>query len=99
MLGALAVPGGSTRMKRAALVIAVPLALTGCPKEKQLTSSEARMALEEAGASSSAENLMSASVDISTNFTIGQAVENAAAELQTFIASQLPCADVSLAGA
>jgi hypothetical protein len=86
-------------MKRAALILAFPLALTGCPKEKELTASEARMSLEEAGAASSAENLTSASVDISTNFTIGQAVENAASELRTFIETQLPCAEIMLSGA
>jgi hypothetical protein len=86
-------------MKRAAFLLAFPLVLTGCPKEKELTASEARQSLEEAGAASSAESLTSASVDISTNFTIGQAVETAALELKTFIQTQLPCADVTLSGA
>jgi hypothetical protein len=55
--------------------------------------------LEEATAASEAESLTSASVDIATNFTIGQAAENAAAELSTFITSELPCAAVTAAGA
>lgn len=85
-------------MKYAALILA-SLALTACPKkEEALTLSEARSALEEAGAASSAESLTAASVDISTSFTLGAAVEQAAEEIRTFIQSQLPCADISLSG-
>ncbi len=69
----------------------------GCGTE--LTREEAADALEEAQVSSQAEALTSSSVEISTNFTIGGAVEAAAAELQTFIQTQLPCARVTLAGA
>ena len=64
-----------------------------------MTSSEALQAVEESTLASQAEGLTSASVEITTSFTIGQAVENAAKEIQTFIASQLPCADISLSGA
>ncbi|HYQ00703.1 MAG TPA: hypothetical protein VER96_18620 [Polyangiaceae bacterium] len=83
------------------LLAALPLTLTltGCPKEGELTSAEAQESLQQASASSQAENLAAASVDISTNFTIGGALEKAAGELKTFIDSQLPCADVSLNGA
>jgi len=85
-------------MNRALYLIALPLtfALSGCPKERELTAAEAQDALQEAAASSQAENLAAASVDISTNFTIGGAIENAANELKTFVTSQLPCADVML---
>jgi hypothetical protein len=83
------------------LLAALPLTLTltGCPKEGELTSAEAQESLQQASASSQAENLAAASVDISTNFTIGGALEKAAGELKTFIDSQLPCADVTLDGA
>jgi hypothetical protein len=83
------------------LLAALPLTLTltGCPKEGELTSAEAQESLQQAAASSQAENLAAASVDISTNFTIGGALESAAGELKTFIDSQLPCADVTLEGA
>ena len=80
-------------------LLAVPFALAGCPKEGELTAAEAQESVQQASASSQAENLAAASVDISTNFTIGGAVERAAAELKAFVASQLPCADVSLANA
>ena len=52
--------------------------------------------MEQASDAGQAEGLTSASVDISTNFTIGQAVKDGAAELKTFIGTQLPCADVTL---
>ena len=88
-------------MNRSLYLLALPfvLSLTGCPKERELTSAEAQEALEQASASSQAENLAAASVDISTNFTIGGALEKAADELKTFVDSQLPCADVTLEGA
>lgn len=86
-------------MKSLTAVLALPLlVLTGCPrdKEQQLTLGEATQALEQASDAGQAEGLTSASVDISTNFTIGQAVKDSAAELRTFIGAQLPCADVTL---
>jgi hypothetical protein len=76
--------------------------LTGCPKKKDeesLTLAEAQQAVEEASLASQAENLTSASVEITTSFTIGQAVEAAAQEIRDFIASQLPCAEIVLDGA
>jgi len=88
-------------MKRVASLFAlftVPFALSACPKDGELTAAQAQESLEEASASSQAEGLTSATVDISTNFTIGEAVEQAAQELKTFIGSQLPCADVSVSG-
>jgi hypothetical protein len=88
-------------MNRASYLLALPFALTltGCPKERELTAAEAQESLQQASASSQAENLAAASVDISTNFTIGGALEKAADELRTFIGSQLPCANVTLADA
>lgn len=86
-------------MKTLTAVLVLPaLVLTGCPREREapLTVEEATQALEQASDAGQAEGLTSASVDISTNFTIGQAVKDAAAELQTFIAIQLPCAEVML---
>jgi hypothetical protein len=86
-------------MKALTVVLVLPLlVLTGCPREKEeaLTAGEAQQALEQARDAGQAEGLTSASVDIATNFTIGQAVKDSAAELRTFIGSQLPCADVKL---
>ena len=88
-------------MNRALCYAALPFALvlTGCPKEKELTAAEAQESLQQASASSQAESLAAASVDIATNFTIGGAVENAASDLRAFVTSQLPCAELTLEGA
>ena len=88
-------------MKRVVLALFVPVVLTGCPREREqaLTVEQATQALEESTAASEAEGLTAASVDISTQFTIGQGVEAAAGELRAFIGSQLPCAEVALSGA
>ncbi|MBX3128890.1 MAG: hypothetical protein KF718_19395 [Polyangiaceae bacterium] len=79
------------------------IVLGGCPPPKddtkRLTWAEAQEAVKEAALASQAENLTSVTVEISTSFTIGQAVENAAAEVRAFIESQLPCAEVGLDGA
>jgi len=87
------------RFKRSAYLLAIPFALSACPKEAELTAGEAQQSLEEASDSSQASNLASATVDISTHFTIGGAVQNAANELKAFVASQLPCAETTLSGA
>lgn len=88
-------------MRTTALLLAVATlsAVPGCREEDEsLTAAEARQALEEAAISAQASSLVSSSVEISTSFTIGEAVENAAAEIQDYIASQLPCAEITLAG-
>ncbi len=89
----------SWRTKSLTGVLGLPLlVLTGCPRDKEdpLTLGEATQALQQASDAGQAEGLTSASVDISTNFTIGQAVKDAAGELRTFIGTQLPCADIAL---
>lgn len=76
--------------------------LTGCPRDKAdgpMTVGEAREALDESSVESQASALTTNSVEISTNFTIGKAVGEAATELKTFIQSQLPCAEITLADA
>jgi len=77
-------------------------ALNGCllrADSSAITASEASEALDEASVSSQASELTSASIDIATNFTIGEAAAQAAQDLQAFIVSQMPCADVTLSGA
>ncbi len=69
----------------------------GCRKEG-LTRDEAGESVEETQLAVQASTLTGNTIEISTNFTIGQAVEQAAEELRAFYASQLPCATVSLAG-
>jgi hypothetical protein len=63
-----------------------------------LTAEEAAEAREELEVESQSQALTSNTVSLSTNFTIGDAVEKAAADLKSFIQSQVSCADVTLAG-
>ncbi len=79
----------------ATFVACAPLSLLGCPADG-LTVEEAGLALEEISIEAQASALTRGTIEISTNFTIGKAVEAAAAELQTFIESQLPCAEITL---
>ncbi|WP_394836618.1 hypothetical protein LVJ94_06885 [Pendulispora rubella] len=80
----------------------VSLTLPACASktgnDEALSQSEALEAVEESSLSSQANNLTSASIEIATNFTIGGAVEAAATQLRTFIATQLPCAETTLVG-
>jgi hypothetical protein len=80
---------------------ALALLLTACPKDKAetMTQAEARDALDESTADTQASSLTTSSVELSTSFTIGKAASDAAAELKTFIATQLPCAEITLADA
>lgn len=84
-----------------ALVAAFTTILTGCPRDQSgpMTQAEARDALEESAVESQASALTANSVEISTNFSIGKAVGEAAVELKSFIESQLPCAEIALADA
>jgi hypothetical protein len=79
-----------------AVVLVLMSSIAGCGG---LTREEAAAALDESTLSASATGLVGASVELSTNFTIGGAVETAAGELRTFVESQLPCAEVTLSGA
>jgi hypothetical protein len=79
----------------AAVAACVPAFLTGCPADG-MTAQEAGQALEEIGIEAQATQLANGTIEISTNFTIGKAVEAAADELRTFIETQLPCAEITL---
>jgi hypothetical protein len=87
--------------KLIALLAVMFLFLSGSckPRDEALTAGEARQAIEESALSSQAATLVNGTVEISTNFTIGQAVEQAAQELREFITSQLPCAEITVANA
>lgn len=88
---------------RVLLGAVLPIVLSGCVKngkggESDLTAGQAQSALDEASVASQAQSLSASAVEITTQFTIGQAVENAADELRAFVVSQLPCADATLSG-
>ncbi len=90
-------------MKRRVFALALAVsALVGteaCKQPAEMTTAEAMQAVQEASASGDAENVTSGSIEITTDFTIGQAAENAALEIRTFIESQLPCALITVSGA
>jgi hypothetical protein len=85
---------------RIAALSSMVVFLAGCPKQKDegpMTAAEAKAALEESTVDSQAAALTTSSVEIGTNFTIGKGVQAAAAELRDFVASQLACAEITLA--
>ncbi|RME20492.1 MAG: hypothetical protein D6806_16240 [Deltaproteobacteria bacterium] len=82
-------------MKKVLLVTAL-FSLSGC---MGFTLEEAQEALEEIELASQASALEASCAEIATNFTIGQAVDKAAEEIRDYIASQLPCAEITLDGA
>lgn len=85
-------------MKRSHLAFTLlALSAFGC-RQQRLTRAEASEALEESRLSTQAAALTSGTVEITTNFSIGSAVEAAADELRSFYAAELPCAAVSLEG-
>jgi hypothetical protein len=89
------------QLRTLGIVLLVPAALStaSCRKdETAMTTSEAQQALQEAAISGEAENVTSGSIDIATDFTLGQAVETAAQEIRDFVAAQLPCAAITLTG-
>lgn len=83
-------------MRRVMLILVATLWLPGC---LGFTIEEAKTALEEIKLSSQASALEANSVEITTDFTIGQAVEQTAAEIRDYIQSQLPCAEITIDGA
>jgi hypothetical protein len=78
---------------------AIGSGMTGGCRVEHLTSEEARESLEESSVASQAEALTAVSVEISTDFTIGQAVQRAAEQIRSLVESQLPCAEISLSNA
>jgi hypothetical protein len=82
------------------IVVLLAAAMTGSAcGGGELTLSEAREALEEVVLAAQAEGLAASSVEVATDFTIGGAVEDAAQEIRTLLATQLPCAEVTVTGA
>jgi len=84
-------------MRRFALIALVPFVVPACKEQEELTRGEAQTAVSEAALESEAASVISTPIEISTNFTIGKALKDAATELKSFIATQLPCATVTIA--
>ncbi len=83
-------------MSRPAL-LSLPLLAACGPVE--LTAAEAREAVTQAVSSARGETTTTEVIEVSTDFTLGQAAEEAAEELRAWWASQAPCAQVSREGA
>lgn len=73
------------------------LLLAGCGDT--MSNAELKAAFDEAASAARVEAFTGEVVEITTTFTIGGAVEDAAEELRAWLQSQLPCSEVSLAGA
>ncbi|MBI4702595.1 MAG: hypothetical protein HY744_15855 [Deltaproteobacteria bacterium] len=86
----------STRARLLVALVAFVALGVSCKKGEALTLGEATQALDEAAMSTQASSAVGATVEITTNFTIGQAVEEAAKKLLEFYQTQLPCAEVVL---
>lgn len=86
-------------MRKLTIALLCLLAVGAGCRAEYLTGEEARESLDESSVASQAEALTSASVEISTDFTIGEAVQNAAKQIRSFVESQLPCAEITLADA
>ncbi|MCA9545144.1 MAG: hypothetical protein KC613_12160 [Myxococcales bacterium] len=82
-----------------ALLLAAVTALTvACkPPEEALTRAEAETSMAEAASASAVSALTADSIEISTDFTLGEGVERAAETLADFYRSQVPCAQVAVA--
>ncbi len=78
------------------LVVCIGLLASCKKKEDAVTAGEALQALEEASMATQASLVISGTVEITTDFTIGKAVEAAAQEIHDFIVSTLPCAEITL---
>jgi hypothetical protein len=83
--------------RRFLFTVVALLTCAGCRNEG-LTREQAGESVEETQLAVQASALTGNTIEITTNFTIGQAVEQAAEELRSFYASQLPCAEVTLDG-
>jgi hypothetical protein len=70
-------------------------AACGGENDEPLTRDEAEEAVASVNLSASAQSLTHDVIEISTHFTIGQGIREAALELKLFAESQIPCATVS----
>src|SRR5688572_27216177 len=77
--------------------LALPLVLVAC-NQSALTRDEAVAALEESSLESQASAVTTGPVEISTHFTIGSALEKAAADLRGFLTAEIPCAKITIEG-
>lgn len=83
-------------MRKLGIALLSLLAIAAGCRVSHLTSEQARETLDESSIASQAEALTAVSVELSADFTIGEAVEDAAQQIRSFVESQLPCAAIAL---
>jgi hypothetical protein len=83
-----------TKILSSLLATSVLVACGG--NDDPLTQEEAKEAVQSVEISGSAQGLTFDAVDISTHFTIGKGVVEAAAEIKLFAITQIPCADITI---
>ncbi len=83
---------------RQLLGLATAIALGTACQAPEMTNAEVLDALAEVSASARGEQATNEPIEISTDFTIGAALEAAADELALFWESQEPCTDVTITG-
>lgn len=81
------------------LLAAVAFASTLTACSMVLTLQEAKEAMAESAETARVDAFTGSVVEVTTDFTLGQAVEDAAEELRAFLASQVPCSTVTREGA
>jgi hypothetical protein len=82
-----------------ALLFALVAAGSCQPAEERLTADEAKAVLVELETTTKVMALSSGVVEISTDFTIGGAVEDVVDALHDWFTSQMPCAEITVEGA
>jgi hypothetical protein len=81
---------------RRASPLALSFLLFACQEQPQSVSEgDAEVALAQSALSTQADTLVSDTVELSTNFTIGQGLESAAEQLKDYLQTQLPCASIA----
>lgn len=79
-------------------LIAIPAALLGCTPSEEMSALEAFEALVEVNQSARGEQATSGVIEVSTDFTIGDAIEAAAQTIAEFWESQVDCTEVTVEG-
>ncbi len=79
------------------LALLLPVTLLSACRDR-MTYGEALEALSESATSAKGEAMTQEIIEVSTDFTIGQAVEDAAEELAAWLQSQIDCSEVTVDG-
>lgn len=91
-----------TRLARLTVLFSLVSTIAGClgsNEESGMTNAEALESLTQALSSGEGESVVTGVVEISTNFTIGSAIEAAVEELRTFLESQVDCSTATVENA